>query len=117
MNIAVIPARGGSKRVIKKNIKEFCGKPMIDYAISVAKELALFSKVIVSTDDIEVAEIVRDLGAEVPFLRSDDLSDDHTPTVPVIADSIRKLGELGWEFNEVCCIYPCVPFLLAEDLI
>jgi pseudaminic acid cytidylyltransferase len=117
MKIAVIPARGGSKRIPRKNIKEFCGKPMIAYAITAAKESGLFDRIVVSTDDDEVAEIANQWGAETPFKRPFELSDDYTATMPVIAHSIETSRSQGWHVEEVCCIYPCVPFLLAADLI
>jgi len=117
VNIAIIPARSGSKRIPKKNIKEFAGKPMISYAIRVAIASKMFSKVIVSTDDHEIAEIAIEYGAEVPFLRAKDLADDFTPTVPVIVDAINNLKSLDIKISDVCCIYPCVPFLLVEDLV
>ncbi|MDD2541976.1 MAG: pseudaminic acid cytidylyltransferase [Desulfuromonadaceae bacterium] len=116
MNVAIIPARGGSKRIPRKNIKEFCGKPMIAYAINSALKSDLFEHVIVSTDDQEIAEIARTLGAETPFIRPAELSDDHTPTVPVIAHAISICQSLGWEIELACCIYPCVPFMRAEDI-
>lgn len=117
MNVCIIPARGGSKRIPRKNIKNFAGKPMISYAIKTAIESKIFSKIIVSTDDDEIAEVAIEQGAEVPFLRPKDLADDYTPTVPVIANAIRALKEIGENISDVCCIYPCVPFLLAEDLV
>ena len=91
MNIAVIPARGGSKRVPRKNIKLFAGKPMIAYAIEAAQSTGLFDHVVVSTDDIEIAEVAQQWGAEVPFMRPPQLADDHTGTVPVIAHAIQAL--------------------------
>jgi len=116
MNVAIIPARGGSKRIPRKNIKEFCGKPMIAYAIDAARRSDLFDHVVVSTDDQEIAEVARKFDAEVPFERPPDLSDDLTPTVPVIAHAIRSCNALGWKIEYVCCIYPCVPFIREEDL-
>lgn len=116
VRIAIIPARGGSKRIPRKNIRLFAGKPMIDYAISAARESQLFDHLIVSTDDPEIAEISLTLGAEVPFSRPSELSDDHTPTVPVIAHAIRECQAAGWDLNEVCCIYPGVPFIRTSDL-
>jgi pseudaminic acid cytidylyltransferase len=115
--IAVIPARGGSKRIPHKNIKFFADQPMISYAIRTAFESQLFDHVIVSTDDVEIADIARSYGAEIPFIRPSELSDDHTSTVPVISHAIKTCLEIGWKFNSVCCIYPCVPFLMANDLI
>ena len=116
MNIAVIPARGGSKRIPRKNIRPFAGKPMIAHAIATAQESGLFEHVVVSTDDDEIATIAEKWGAEVPFRRRAALADDHTPTVPVIADAIHRCEALGWHAAYICCVYPCVPFLRAADL-
>lgn len=117
MKIAVIPARGGSKRIPRKNIKEFCGKSMIARAIATALESRLFDHVIVSTDDDEIANIARKWGAETPFVRPAELADDLTPTVPVIAHAVKSCLDIGWAVEYACCIYPCVPFLQADDLI
>jgi len=117
MRIAIIPARGGSKRIPRKNIKEFCGKPMIAYSIGVAKSSGLFTYVVVSTDDPEITSFAQELGAEVPFVRPADLADDHTPTVPVISHSVTACESLGWKIDYVCCIYPCAPFLQRGDLV
>lgn len=116
MKIAIIPARGGSKRIPRKNIKVFHGKPMIAYSIAVAKQSGLFDKIIVSTDDNEIAEIAKQHGAEVPFRRPQSLADDFTGTVPVIAHAIEAVEALGWQVSEACCIYPTAPFLQADDL-
>lgn len=116
MNIAVIPARGGSKRIPRKNIKLFCGKPMIAYAIEAAKKSALFEHVMVTTDDDEIQSIANQLGAETPFARPAELANDLTPTVTVVAHAIRACEQLNWEFENVCCIYPCVPFIQVGDL-
>lgn len=116
MKIAVIPARGGSKRIPRKNIKLFHGRPMIEYAITAALGSEIFDRVIVSTDDQEIAEISRQCGADVPFTRPSNLSDDHTPTVPVIAHAIQSCMDLGLDIQEVCCIYPGVPFISTSDL-
>lgn len=116
MNIAIIPARGGSKRIPRKNIKEFCDKPMIAYAVTAAKESDLFEHVVVSTDDEEIAQIARALGAETPFVRPTELANDYTATVPVITHGIEACRTLGWSFDQVCCIYPGVPFIQIEDL-
>ncbi len=116
MKIAVIPARGGSKRIPRKNIKPFHGKPMIGYAIEAALASEAFDRVIVSTDDVEIAEVAKAHGAELPFIRPPELADDHTPTVPVIAHAIRVCDELGWGVEDVCCIYPGVPFISTGDL-
>jgi pseudaminic acid cytidylyltransferase len=117
MNIAIIPARGGSKRIPRKNIREFDGKPMIAYAIEAAKKSGCFGKVIVSTDDREIAEIAVCLGAEVPFVRPPELSDDHTPTAPVIAHAISHMENAGFQLDLACCIYATVPFIRVEDLL
>jgi pseudaminic acid cytidylyltransferase len=116
MSIAIIPARGGSKRIPRKNIKTFCGKPMIAYAIIAAKESGLFEHVVVSTDEDEIAQIARECGAEVPFFRPTSLADDFTGTVPVIAHGIQSCHNLGWALDYVCCIYPGVPFIQIDDL-
>ena len=116
MKIAVIPARGGSKRIPRKNIKVFAGKPMIAHAIGAAKVSGLFERIIVTTDDEEIGEIARDYGAETPFMRPAELADDLTPTVPVVAHAIRSCRALGWQVREVCCVYPSVPFIQAGDL-
>lgn len=114
--VAIIPARGGSKRVPRKNVRPFAGRPMIGYAIDVARRSGLFEHVLVSTDDAEVAAVARDLGAEVPFMRPAALADDFTPTVPVIAHAIRAGAELGWRIEQACCIYPAVPLLQPRSL-
>jgi pseudaminic acid cytidylyltransferase len=116
MNIAIIPARGGSKRIPRKNIKEFCGQPMISYAITAAKESGLFERIVVSTDDEEIADIANAWSAETPFVRPVELANDYTATVPVIAHAIEACLSLGWRFNNVCCIYPSVPFIQIDDL-
>ena len=114
MNIAIIPARGGSKRINKKNIKNFNGKPMIFWAIKAASESCLFNKIIVSTDSVEIAEIAK-FGAEIPFIRPDNISDDFSPTIDVIAHAIESIKDKD-QLEYACCIYPCSPFLQKEDL-
>jgi len=116
MNIAIIPARSGSKRIKNKNIKVFNGKPMISWVIEIAKISTLFDKIIVSTDTMEIANIALNAGAEVPFIREKNLADDFTPTVPVIADALIECGKLGLNFQNVCCLYPCSPFTNIKDL-
>ena len=116
MKVAIIPARGGSKRIPRKNIKEFAGRPMISWSIETAIKSALFESVIVTTDDDEIAEIARFYGAQTPFSRPKDLADDFTPTVPVIAHAIRECNNIGIHPEYVCCIYPCTPFLQIMDL-
>jgi N-acylneuraminate cytidylyltransferase len=116
MNIAVIPARGGSKRVPRKNIRPFCGKPMITWSIDAAKASGLFAHVIVSTDEWEIADVGRACGAEVPFMRPAGLSDDHANTTEVIAHATKWAMEQGWLLNAVCCIYATAPFVEPSDL-
>jgi pseudaminic acid cytidylyltransferase len=116
MKLAVIPARGGSKRIPRKNVRPFAGRPMIGYAVAAARAAQLFDRIIVSTDDAEIASISVSLGAEVPFMRPAELADDHTPTVPVVSHAIEACRALGWHASQVCCIYPGVPFLQAADL-
>lgn len=116
MKIAVIPARGGSKRIPKKNIKLFCGKPIITYAIEAAFNSDVFDHVVVSTDDAEIAEVARKAGAEVPFVRPKELSDDHTPTVPVIGHAIDWMINNRGAVGVVCCIYSTAPFVTADDI-
>ncbi len=117
MKIAVIPARGGSKRIPRKNIKFFAGKPMLAHAIEAATSCNLFERVVVTTDDGEIADIAGKYGAETPFVRPAELADDDTPTVPVIAHAVRTCQNLGWDIEYVCCIYPGVPFIELEDLV
>ena len=115
-NLCVIPARGGSKRIPRKNIKNFCGKPIIAYSIEAALQSNCFDKVIVSTDDQEIADIAIQYGAEVPFLRSKDLADDFTGTTAVIADSIRKLSLASYDYDYTCGLYATAPFVRVADL-
>jgi pseudaminic acid cytidylyltransferase len=116
--IAVIPARGGSKRIPGKNIKEFCGKPMIAYSIEAAIRSGLFNQVVVSTDDTHISEIATTHGASSPFERPPELSDDHTPTLPVIRHAIEMIeAQQKAKLELVCCIYATAPFLTAPDLI
>jgi pseudaminic acid cytidylyltransferase len=115
--IAVIPARGGSKRIPRKNIKPFAGRPMIVHAISAALDSRLFEHVVVTTDDPEIADTARREGGETPFVRPAELADDHTPTVPVVAHAIQALEQIGWPVATVCCIYPGVPFIQVADLV
>jgi pseudaminic acid cytidylyltransferase len=117
MDICVIPARGGSKRIPRKNIRSFAGKPMIAHSIEVALRSNLFDDIVVSTDDVEIMDIALEYGASVPFIRSTELADDYTPTVPVIVDAIQRLQNAGLCVSTVCCIYPCAPFLSTDDLV
>jgi len=116
MRLAVIPARGGSKRIPRKNIKPFCGKPMIARSIEAALESGCFDRVIVSTDDAEIAEVARQFGAAVPFMRPAELSDDYTGTVPVIRHAIEWFTANGEVADQVCCIYATAPFISEKDI-
>lgn len=116
MNLAIIPARGGSKRIPRKNIKPFCGKPMIAWSIEAAKASGCFDRIIVSTDDEEIAEVARQWGAEVPFMRPAELADDHATTRPVVNHAIREATRLYGAPEAVCCLYPTAPFVTVEDL-
>lgn len=116
MRIAIIPARGGSKRIPRKNIKDFCGKPIIAYPIEAALNSGVVDKVIVSTDDEEIASIARQYGAETPFVRSSRLADDYTGTVAVIRDAILQLQQIGWTLTECACIYATTPLLNSERI-
>ncbi len=116
MRIAVIPARGGSKRIPRKNIKQFCGKPMIAWSIETALRSDCFDEVLVSTDDAEIAEVARNWGATTPFLRPAELSGDHTGTVPVIQHAIKSYETKGKSITETCCLYATAPFVQASDI-
>jgi pseudaminic acid cytidylyltransferase len=114
--LAVIPARGGSKRIPRKNVKPFAGRPMIAHSIAAAKDSGLFDRIVVSTDDAEIAETARRLGAETPFVRPGNLSDDYASTMDVVRHAIGRFVEQG-DFPELtCCIYATAPFIRAEDL-
>jgi len=117
MIIAVIPARIGSKRIPKKNIKFFNGRPIISYSIEAAISSKLFDKVIVSTDDDEISEIAKHYGADVPFLRPSDLSDDFTGIKEVIRHSIKWMDDQNWKVFSICCIYATAPLIDPADLI
>jgi len=114
--IAIIPARGGSKRIPRKNIRPFMGKPMIVYAIDTAIQSGLFTTVMVSTDDTEIAEVAQQAGASVPFMRSAETSDDYATTADVLLEVLDRYHALGENFKTLCCVYPCVPLLTAETL-
>ncbi len=116
MKIAVIPARGKSKRIPRKNIKEFCGRPMLAWSIETAKASKLFDHIIVSTDDAEIATVSKTWGAEVPFMRPAELSNDHANTVEVIAHATQWGLQQGWMVSAVCCVYATAPFIQVEDL-
>jgi len=116
VRLAVIPARGGSKRIPRKNIRPFCGLPMIAWPIRAAIDSGCFDRIVVSTDDAEIAELGRHYGAEAPFVRPAELSDDHSGTIPVIAHAIQWQGESDRAASEVCCIYATAPFINAADI-
>ena len=116
-NICIIPARGKSKRIKNKNIRSFNDKPIISFAIEAAFKSNLFDHVLVSTDSEKIADIAREFEAEVPFLRPNNLSDDYTNTSSVIKHTIYECENLGWNFNFVCCLYPCVPFITKKDIV
>lgn len=116
MRLCVIPARGGSKRIPRKNIKVFSGRPMVAWSISAALQSECFDRVIVSTDDVEIAEVARANGAEVPFNRPASLADDYTPTAAVVRHAVEWLAQEGLRPAAVCCIYATAPFISAEDL-
>jgi len=116
VNIAIITARGGSKRIPRKNIKDFLGKPIIAYSITAALEAGCFDEVMVSTDDQEIADIAEKFGAKVPFLRSVEASDDFATTADVLAEVLSKYRQRGDVFEYSCCIYPTAPFVTAENL-
>lgn len=116
MRIAVIPARGGSKRIPRKNIKHFCGRPMIAWSIDAARRSGCFQHIIVSTDDAEVADVARQHGADVPFTRPSELSDDHTGTAPVIAHAIEWMSSNVGPISLACCLYATAPFVQGDDL-
>lgn len=116
MKIAIIPARGGSKRIPRKNIKAFHGKPMIAYSIEAAQKSGCFDRIIVSTDDQEIADAALKYGAEVPFLRPADIADDYATTMDVMVHAIQYLAKENISPEFVCCIYATAPFILADDL-
>lgn len=116
MNVAIIPARGGSKRIPRKNIRDFCGKPMIAWSIEAALQSSCFNRILISTDDAEIADVARQFGAETPFIRPSELSDDYTGTIPVIRHAIEWLGKQGQLPKHACCIYATAPFITPPDI-
>ena len=116
-SIAIITARGGSKRIPRKNIKAFCGRPILAYSVEAARESGLFDEVMVSTDDAEIVEVARAAGASVPFFRSAAAtSDDYATTVDVLAEVLERYEAQGRSFDLMCCLYPTAPFVTAEKL-
>nr|VFK27762.1 MAG: N-acylneuraminate cytidylyltransferase [Candidatus Kentron sp. MB]VFK30248.1 MAG: N-acylneuraminate cytidylyltransferase [Candidatus Kentron sp. MB]VFK75150.1 MAG: N-acylneuraminate cytidylyltransferase [Candidatus Kentron sp. MB] len=116
MNIAIIPARGGSKRILRKNIRDFCGKPMIAWSITAAQESGLFDCIIVSTDDKEIADIAKVWGAEIPFRRPAELANDNIGTTEVVAHATHWLRDRQWPIDIICCLYATAPFVRVEDM-
>lgn len=116
MKVAIIPARGGSKRIPRKNVRLFAGKPIIAHSIGAALDSGCFDRVIVSTDDVEIAAVAREWGAETPFVRPPELADDHTGTNAVVKHAINWLAEQGTPADYACCIYATAPFVQARYL-
>lgn len=116
MRLCVIPARGGSKRIPRKNIRDFCGKPMIAWSIEAAIKSEYFDRIIVSTDDEEIASVAKRYGAEIPFLRPAQLADDYTGTTAVMAHATEWQNSHGEVASTVCCLYATAPFIRASDL-
>jgi N-acylneuraminate cytidylyltransferase len=116
VKLCVIPARGGSKRIPRKNIKDFCGRPMIAWSIAAARESGLFDQVVVSTEDAEIAAVAREAGALTPFERPQALADDHTGTSEVVTHAINWFRQQGEALGLVCCLYATAPFVRARDL-
>jgi pseudaminic acid cytidylyltransferase len=116
VKVAVIPARGGSKRIPHKNIRPFCGRPMIAHSIAAALDSGLFDRVIVSTEDAQIAGVARACGAELPFTRPTELADDHASTLAVMRHAVGACESLGWKVDLFCCLYATAPFVLGSDL-
>lgn len=115
-NVAIITARGGSKRIPHKNIKPFLGKPILEYSIEAALATEYFTEVMVSTDDEEIAEVARHAGAKVPFMRSESNANDFATTADVVLEVINSYERIGQNFEQACCIYPTAPFITANAL-
>jgi len=116
MRVAIIPARGGSKRIPHKNIRDFCGKPMLAWSILAAQESGCIDRVIVSTDDPAIADVAQQYGADVPFMRPANLADDYTGTTPVVQDAVCRLIANGEKIDETCCLYATAPFVTGAYL-
>jgi pseudaminic acid cytidylyltransferase len=116
MIVAVIPARGGSKRIPRKNVRLFAGKPIIGHSIESARRSGLFDQIVVSTDDAEISAVAREFGAEVPFTRPSALADDYTGTTEVVAHAVEWFIGGGAPISAACCIYPTAPFIRSNDL-
>lgn len=116
-NLCIIPARGGSKRIPRKNVKPFLGKPMLAYSIEAAKQSGLFDEIMVSTDDAEIADVAKQYGAKVPFLRSSETASDFATTNDVIREVLQKYNEIGQEFDNFCCFYATAPLVQSKDVV
>lgn len=116
-NLCIIPARGGSKRIPRKNVKPFLGKPMLAYSIETAQKTGLFDEIMVSTDDDEIAEVARQYGAKVPFMRSAETASDFATTADVLREVIAKYREQGREFDNFCCFYATAPLVQSGDVV
>lgn len=116
-NLCIIPARGGSKRIPRKNVKPFLGKPMLAYSIETAIKTGLFEEVMVSTDDLEIADVARKYGAKVPFMRSEDTASDYATTSDVLKEVLSRYKELGREFDCFCCFYATAPLVQSQDVV
>ena len=115
-NLCIIPARGGSKRIPKKNTKDFFGKPIISYAINTVQKTGIFEEIMVSTDDLQISQIALESGANVPFLRSSETSDDYATTADVILEVLHKYNNSGRYFDNICCLYPCTPLIEPKHI-
>ena len=116
-NLCIIPARGGSKRIPRKNVKPFLGKPMLAYSIEAAKDTGLFDEIMVSTDDEEIAEVARQYGAKVPFMRSAETAGDFATTSDVLKEVINMYKVQGREFDSFCCFYATAPLVRSKDIV
>jgi len=116
-NLCIIPARGGSKRIPRKNVKPFLGKPMLAYSIEAAKQSGLFDEIMVSTDDEEIASVARQYGANVPFMRSAETASDFATTADVLKEVIARYKEKGREFDKFCCLYATAPMVQSKDIV
>lgn len=116
MNVAIIPARGGSKRILRKNLRDFCGQPILAYSINTALQSGLFEHVVVSTDDHEIAALALQLGAQVPFVRPVTLADDYASTLAVMQHAAQECRAFGSGLKNLCCLYATAPFVQADDL-
>lgn len=115
-SVCIITARGGSKRIPRKNVRDFCGKPMLAYSVETAVTSGIFDVVMVSTDDDEIADVARKYGAEVPFMRSEATSNDYATTADVLREVLSEYAKRGIEFDRMCCLYPTAPFVHVSEL-